>query len=108
MSAFDYFFFEKEELISRAYDIDEDLYLALETISSQKYNCSISNLVNVAIKNLIETEKIVSYQRNKNLGKIHRSFLINKSLFDGLEILKYKYKIPMSKLVNIAIFISLE
>jgi hypothetical protein len=107
VSAFDCFL-KKEELISRAYDIDEDLYSILKNISSTRYNCSISNLVNVAIKNLIDTEKIISYERNKNLGKIHRSFLINKSCFDGLENLKDKYKIPICQLVNIAIYISLE
>ncbi len=107
MGAFDCFF-KKEELISRAYDIDEDLYLKLKDLSSSKYNCSISNLVNAAIKYLIETEKIISYDRSNNLGKIHRSFLINKSFFDGLENLKDKYNIPICKLVNIAIYISIE
>ncbi len=109
MGAFDCFL-QKEELISRAYDIDEYLYKELKHLSKKKYNCSVSNLVNASIKYLIETENIgnIVQLKIKSNGIIHRSFLLNKSLFDGLEILKEKYNIPICRLVNIGIYISLN
>ena len=53
--------YKKEKLISRTFYIDEKLYLELERLSKEVYEASISKLINVAIEELVEKEKIEVY-----------------------------------------------
>ena len=82
--------------------IDEKLYLELERLSKEVYEASISKLINVAIEDLIEKEKIEVYE-NKNRTCVTRSILIRESLLKGLSELKIKYGLSISMLVNIAV-----
>ena len=54
--------YKKEKLISRTFYIDEKLYLELERLSKEVYEASISKLMNVAIEELVEKEKIEVYE----------------------------------------------
>lgn len=94
--------YRKEKLISRTLDIDEELYYKLEFLSKERYDASISKLVNISVEELIKTEDIQIYKR-KNNSYISRSFLLRESLLEGLYELKSKYRIPIYLLVNIAI-----
>ena len=100
-------FYMKEKLVSRTLDIDEELYNKLEFLSKEVYDASISKLVNVAIEDLIDNEKVQIYKR-KNNSYVSRSFLIRDSLLEGLYELKKKYRVPIYLLVNIAIRNELE
>ena len=42
--------YKREELISRTLDIDEDLYYKLEFLSKERYDASISKLVNISVE----------------------------------------------------------
>ena len=94
--------YKREELINRTLDIDEELYYKLEYLSKERYEASISKLVNVAVEELMETGNVQVYKR-KNNSYISRSFLLRKSVLDGLYESKKKYRIPIYLLVNIAI-----
>lgn len=94
--------YRKEKLISRTLDIDEELYYKLEFLSNERYDASISKLVNISIEELVKTENVQIYKR-KNNSYISRSFLLRESVLDGLYELKSKYRIPIYLLVNIAI-----
>ena len=93
--------YKKEKLISRTFYIDEKLYLELER-SKEVYEASISKLMNVAIEELVEKEKIEVYE-NRNRTCVTRSILIRESLLKGLSELKIKYGLSISMLVNIAV-----
>ena len=94
--------YRKEKLISRTLDIDEELYYKLEFLSNERYDASISKLVNISIEELVRTENVQIYKR-KNNSYVSRSFLLRESVLDGLYELKSKYRIPIDLLVNIAI-----
>jgi len=94
--------YRKEKLISRTLDIDEELYYKLEFLSNERYDASISKLVNISIEELVKTENVQIYKR-KNNSYVSRSFLLRESVLDGLYELKSKYRIPIYLLVNIAI-----
>lgn len=101
MSAFDRYY-KKEIMISRKLNIEEEMYIKLEDLSKNVYDASINKLVNSAIEELLKTEKIQLYNiKGKNY--VFRSFLIRQSFLEGLYELKYKYKISINLLVNIAI-----
>lgn len=94
----------REELINRTYEIDLSLYEKLEYLSREKYDASINKLLNTCIENLLTTKKIDLYPRPKNEITMYRSFLIRKSLYNGLIDLKNTYNISLNKLINIAIY----
>ena len=94
--------YRKEKLISRTLDIDEELYYKLEFLSNERYDASISKLVNISIEELVRTENVQIYKR-KNNSYVSRSFLLRESVLDGLYELKSKYRISIYLLVNIAI-----
>ena len=73
--------YKKEKLISRTFYIDEKLYLELERLSKEVYEASISKLINVAIEELVEKEKIEVYE-NRNRTCVTRSILIRESLLN--------------------------
>lgn len=102
MSAFDKIY-KKDQILNRTYEIDENLYSILETLSKDVYDASINKLVNSSIEFLLETKNIQLYYRDKNDLAVPRSFLIRKSLHDELVILKENYNVSLNRLVNIAI-----
>ncbi len=95
-------FDKKEETISRTVEVDDRFYTMLEKLSKETYDASINKLVNAAVEKLLENENIETYDQT-NSTKITRTFLIRKSLMNGLKDLRKKYNIPLYLLVNIAI-----
>ncbi len=94
----------KEKLVSRTYEVDLTLYEKLEHLSTTTYDVSINKLVNTCIEHLLNTKKVDLYRRSKNEISVFRTFLIRKSLLEGLNKLKTEYNISLTKLVNIAIY----
>ena len=95
-------FDKKEIIIPRTIEIVCRFYELLEKLSNEKYDASINKLVNASVEMLIKEEKIENYDKRNSI-KITRTFLLKKSLIDGLNDLKKKYGIPIYLLVNIAV-----
>lgn len=94
----------REELISRTYEIDINLYEKLEKLSNEKYDASINKLVNTCLESLISNQKLDLYKRDKNEITVPRTFLIRKSLYSGMVNLKSEYNISLNKIINIALY----
>ena len=65
MGAFDRFF-SKEKLIRKTIEIDNNLYEELKQISDNKYDASVNKLINASIEELVNTENVKVYIKNKN------------------------------------------
>lgn len=102
MSVFDCFY-NKEKLIRKTVEIDNDLYDKLSEILKGKYNTSVNMLINASIEELIKTENINLYAKEDKYSTMKRSLLIKESFSNGLNKLKEKYNISISKLINMAI-----
>lgn len=102
MSVFDCFY-DKEKLIRKTVEIDNDLYDKLSEILKGKYNTSVNMLINASIEELIKTENINLYAKEDKYSTMKRSLLIKESFSNGLNKLKEKYNISISKLINMAI-----
>lgn len=96
-------FYDKEKLIRKTIEIDNDLYDKLIEISKSKYNTSVNMLINTCIEELINTENITLYAKEDKYSATKHSLLIKETFSNQLNILKEKYKISFSKLVNMAI-----
>lgn len=68
-----------------------------------KYNTSVNMLINASIEELIKTENINLYAKEDKYSTMKRSLLIKESFSNGLNKLKEKYNISISKLINMAI-----
>lgn len=102
MSVFDCFY-DKEKLIRKTVEIDNDLYDKLSEILKGKYNTSVNMRINASIEELIKTENINLYAKEDKYSTMKRSLLIKESFSNGLNKLKEKYNISISKLINMAI-----
>ena len=80
------------------------MYEQLEKLSKETYDASINKLFNTCLEYMIETEKLDLYPRNAKEITVFRSFLIRKSIYNGITNLKEKYNISQQKIVNIAIY----
>lgn len=103
MSIFEQYLMKKDNMVRRRVSVDEKLYEKLEEMS-ESYDTSISKLVNIAIIELIKTQKVVVYPRPANEEMKGHNFLIRESLYNELETMKTKYGLSIFKLINIAIY----
>lgn len=107
MSIFEDRLWKKDKILRRRIEIDNTLYEGLVKIV-EEYDTDISNLVNMAIENLINTEKVELYERAKEEIVEAHNFSIREGFYRELEKLKSKYGISVYKLTNIAIYNALN
>ena len=102
MGILDRRFNKKESKLKRNYENDDALYQRLQG-QARLYDAPLTDLINVCIRQLIETENITLFERkNCDTSSIH-SLLICESNLAGLERLKDRFGVSIYKLVNIAI-----
>ena len=106
MKAFDRFN-KREEMLSRTFEIDEDLYEKLEYLSKNELDASINKLLDASIQYLVDEGNVELY-KSKRGNYITRSFSVRASLIERMYELKKKYKISIYMLVNLAIKNSLD
>lgn len=103
MRVFERYLLNKDKLLRRRVEIEDKLYNELCKVL-ETYDASINKLVNLSIIELIETEDITIYERDKSESSTPHNFAIRETSYKKLEELKAKYGISISKLINIAIY----
>jgi len=86
----------------RNYEIEDSLYVKLEELS-EKYNITITELINVSIKHMVETENVYLYKKDDMEITVTHTIGMKESNIRGLDYLKEKYGVSIYRLVNIAI-----
>ena len=107
MNAFDKYLFSKDNVLRRRIDVDSSLFTKLEELSN-RYDATVNRLVNIAIVNFIEKENVGIYERNDNETSRAHNFSIRESSYRKLEELKNKYGLSICKLINIAIYMTIN
>ncbi len=102
MGLFEKRFYNRENKIRHNYSINDSLYKWLQQ-NSLAYDATISDLFNVCVDHLIESENIVIYESPADDFFTTRTIPVRESNVAGLENLKTKYGVSISKLANIAI-----
>jgi hypothetical protein len=102
MSYFNEKYGKREKMYRRSYYIDDGLLTRLEELS-KIYRAKIPSLINDSIEQLIQTENLKIYDKDKNELSIKYTLLVRESILQGLDDLTQRYGISLSKLVNIAI-----
>ena len=86
----------------RNYEIEDRLYVELENISG-KYHVSITELVNISIRHMVETENVYLYKKDDMEITVIHTIGMKESNIRGLDYLKEKYGVSIYRLINIAI-----
>lgn len=107
MDIFDKYLLKKDNLLKRRVEIDSTLYEQLSELANI-YDASINKLVNIAIIELINTENVQIYERAQNEIAESHNFAIRESSYRKLEEFRKKYGLSLYKLINIAIYNSLN
>jgi len=102
MKYIDRYFSRREAKSRRNYEIEDLIYTELEGLT-KIYDASTGDLINAAIRFLIETEDIANYVKDPGEITVTHTIMVKQSNLIGLEELKAKYDISIYKLVNIAI-----
>lgn len=102
MSYFERKLYKKCNKLRRNYEIDEILYRELVRLT-KIYDASLADLINISIEYLIKTDNVRLYEKDINENSVSHTMLVREPNVVGLEKLKEKYGISISKLVNIAI-----
>lgn len=97
-------FYKKDTLIQKTVEIDSNLFDKIEFLSKNIYDASISKIINACIDDLVETQKIELYEREKNEISLKHTIIIRESSLNKLEKLKERYEISINKLINISIY----
>ncbi len=102
MGAFDRFL-KREKYLKKTIEIDNALYDKLGELSKNVYQTSINQLINACIEELIKTNNVKIYEKQKGELSVQHSLNIRESLFNELEEMRERYNLSIYKLVNIAI-----
>lgn len=65
---------KKDQILNRTYEIDENLYTILESLSKNVYDASINKLVNLSIESLLKNKNVQLYYRDKKDFLFHALF----------------------------------
>ena len=103
MNTFDKYLLKKDKLLKRRVEIDSSLYEKLSKLT-EVYDASVNKLVNIAIIELLKTEKVQVYERPKNEISESHNFAIRQTSYEGMEKLRDKFGLSLYKLTNIAIY----
>lgn len=101
-SFLDNVFVKKEKRRRRAYELQDELYEFLEK-SATEYSVSISDILNVCIRDLIESNNLKIYENDKNNTYPAHKFSIDESNIKGLNELKESTMVTLTGLVSMAI-----
>ena len=104
---FDKYFYKRDNILKRRIEIDASLYERLKELSNI-YEASINKLVDVAIMEMVEKNKVNLYDRPENEISESHNFNIRESAYRELERLSAKHHLSLYNLVNIAIYNALN
>ena len=106
-SIFDEYLLVRDKGLRRRVELDVKLYEKL-VILSKKYEASVNKLLNLAIIEFLKDSKVQVYQRAENERTELHNFSIRESSYKKLEKLKNRYGISVCKLINIALYNTLN
>lgn len=89
--------------IRKTINIEEGLYSRLKDVVENDYDTNFSKIINVCIEKLLEQKEIKYYHKPVGEKLAIRTFMIRKENKEGLEKIRHKRGIPVSRLINIAI-----
>lgn len=89
--------------IKKAINIEEGLYSRLKDVVENDYDTNYSKIINVCIERLLQQKEIKFYYKPEGETLAVRTFMIRKENKEGLEEIRHKRGIPVSRLINTAI-----
>ncbi|MDD2620311.1 MAG: hypothetical protein PHC92_06555 [Syntrophomonadaceae bacterium] len=89
--------------IKKSINIEVELYNKLKKLMDNKYDATISELINVAIEDYIDKNSPTFYGKPKNEFVTYRSIMIRKNNINGITKMSDETSISVTRLINGAI-----
>lgn len=103
MNAVDRLYSIDNKRIQKSVNLDDSLYEDLKDLIFNKYDATISELINVCIENYIAKNKPSYYAKPDNETVTYRSIIIRKNNYEALQEMHKETGISFTRLLNSAI-----
>lgn len=103
MNAVDRLYSIQNKRKQKSINIDDSLYEKLKDLIYNKYDATISDLINVCIENYIDNNKPSYYEKPDNETVTYRSVMIRQYNYSALEKMHKETGISITRLLNSAI-----
>ena len=87
----------------KSVNIDDSLYEKLIDLSQNRFDATISELINICLEDYIDDNNPSYYAKPSNETVTYRSVMLRKANIDGLKKLNKKTGITVTRLINGAI-----
>lgn len=103
MSAIDRLYNINNRTTKKSVNIDDSLYKKLIHFTQNKFDATVSDLINVAIEDYAEKSNPAFYGKPENESVTYRSIMIREDNIEWLSKASRKTGISITRLVNAAI-----
>ena len=87
----------------KSVNIDDSLYKELIKLTQDKFDATISDLINVAIEDYIDKNQPSYYEKPDNETVTYRTIMMREKNFNELKKMNKKTGITVTRLINAAI-----
>ena len=103
MSAIDRLYDINNQAIKKSINIDDSLYKKLIYLTQNKFDATISELINVCIEEYAEKNYSTYYEKPDRETVTYRSIMLRENNIDWLSKINKKTGITVTRLINAAI-----
>lgn len=94
---------KENNTISKTINVEDKLYNQITKLLAKQYDCTTSDLINVAIEEYITKDSPTYYGKPENESVSYRNFRLRKENIEKLNEISKKTRISFTRLVNGAI-----
>lgn len=103
MKIVDKLYLKDNKKIQKCVSLDDDLYNKLKELSENKYDATISEIINICLEEYINKNHPTYYPKNKNELTTNRSIMIRKKNEEEINKFHDQTGISFTRLLNGAI-----
>ena len=103
MSAIDRLYDINNRTLKKSINIDDSLYKKLIYLTQNRFDATVSDLINVAIEDYSEKNRPVFYGKPENETVIYRSVMLREDNIKWLNDTYKETRISVTRLVNVSI-----
>ncbi len=94
---------KNNKCFNKTINIEEKLYKKLKKFSAEIYDATISQIINVAIENYVQSEEHNCHGKPKDEMVVYRTIMLRPQNLKDLQVISEKTGYSVTRLINTAI-----